>query len=160
VSNSERVRAYLAGPLFSAAEKAFNLLLASKLDILLDLYLPQRDGGLIVDLVDRGVDIGAASRSIFDRDRRAIEDSDLFIAILDGRSVDEGAAFELGYAFALGKRCVGLQTDSRRLLPLGNNPMIQGALTHVFATTEDLFKYCRTLRLHEHAGLVADDSTC
>ena len=46
-------------------------------------------------------------------------------------AVDE-AAFELGYASAMRKTCIGLQTDVRRLLPIGNNPMLTGALIRIF----------------------------
>lgn len=36
---------YLAGPLFSDAERTFNVMLASSLENWVDVYLPQRDGG-------------------------------------------------------------------------------------------------------------------
>jgi hypothetical protein len=57
------------------------------------------------------------------------------------RSIDEGACFELGYAFALGKTCVGLKTDSRTLFPFGDNPMIEAALRHIFRDEADLFTW-------------------
>jgi nucleoside 2-deoxyribosyltransferase len=61
--------------------------------------------------------------------------------ILDGRTVDEGAAFEMGYAHALGRPCVGLQTDPRRLLPIGNNPMLDGALQHIFKDVNEVIAW-------------------
>ena len=63
-----------------------------------------------------------------------MKEADALFLLLDGRTVDEGAAFELGYAVALGKHCVGLQTDPRRLMPLGNNPMIQIPLGRILST--------------------------
>ena len=57
-----------------------------------------------------------------------MREADALFLLFDGSVVDEGAAFELGYAVALGKHCVGLHTDPRRLMPLGNNPMIQVSL--------------------------------
>jgi nucleoside 2-deoxyribosyltransferase len=123
---------YFAAPLFSEAELTFNLKLTSQLERLLDVYLPQRDGGKVVDLVAKKVSIEAAYKSIFDRDLEALNDSDALLIVLDGRAVDEGAAFELGAAYSRGKRCIGLQTDPRRLFPMGNNPMIACALEHVF----------------------------
>jgi nucleoside 2-deoxyribosyltransferase len=66
---------------------------------------------------------------VFEGDLEAIRNSDVLLMILDGRAPDEGACFELGYAYSLNKVCVGLQTDVRRLLTIGNNPMIVGALT-------------------------------
>ncbi|MCK6451499.1 MAG: hypothetical protein L6R19_11675 [Alphaproteobacteria bacterium] len=37
----------------------------------------------------------------------------------------------MGSMFALGKPCVGLQTDVRRALPSGNNPMIGQSLAAI-----------------------------
>lgn len=123
---------YFAAPLFSVAELNFNLQITASLEKVFDVYLPQRDGGLLVDLVSKGVSLSGAYDSIFQRDIFALRACDVCFIVLDGRSVDEGAAFELGYAHAQGKTCVGLQTDPRRLVPLGNNPMLQCALTEVF----------------------------
>lgn len=138
-------KVYLAGPLFSAAEKAFNEQLAARLEHCgIDVYLPQRDGGLIVDLISRGVEPRAAARSIFQRDIEALMECDACLIILDGRTVDEGAAFELGVAYSFRKLCVGLQTDPRRLLPAGNNPMLEGALSDVFETIDQVVDYLST----------------
>ena len=132
----ERLRPllYFAAPLFSEAELAYNLDVAAILERHVDVDLPQRDGGKVVDLVAKGVEKDAAFRSIYDRDVQALKEADALFLLLDGRTVDEGAAFELGYAVALGKHCVGLQTDPRRLMPLGNNPMLQVPLSHVLTT--------------------------
>ncbi|MEO8488989.1 nucleoside 2-deoxyribosyltransferase [Pseudomonas sp.] len=128
---------YLAGPLFSEAELAFNLALTERIEASLDVYLPQRDGGKLVDLLACGVEKRAAYKSIFDRDLRALEAAFAVIIVLDGRAIDEGAAFELGYAYAHSKLCLGLQTDPRRLLPAGNNPMIEMPLQKIFHSIED-----------------------
>jgi len=129
---------YLAAPLFSAAELAFNLALTKRIEASLDVYLPQRDGGKLVDLIARGVDQRVAYKSIFDRDLCALEAADALIIVLDGRAIDEGAAFELGYAYARNKECFGIQTDPRRLLPAGNNPMIEMPLRKVFSCIEEV----------------------
>jgi nucleoside 2-deoxyribosyltransferase len=105
------------------------------------VYLPQEDGGLLVDMVDRGIDLDEAGNQIFRVDTAALRECDIVLVVLDGRSVDEGAAFELGCAYMLGKECYGLQTDPRRLLKIGNNPMIDGALRQVFTNLEDLCKW-------------------
>ncbi|MBK8064300.1 MAG: nucleoside 2-deoxyribosyltransferase [Betaproteobacteria bacterium] len=91
-----------------------------------------------MDLVERGVTVPDAYASIFERDIEALKECDLLLLVLDGRTIDEGAAFELGFAHAYRKTCVGLQTDPRRLLPLGNNPMLAGALDVVFSHTGEL----------------------
>lgn len=125
---------YFAAPLFSEAELSYNVEVVSILERHVDVYLPQRDGGRVTDLVSKGIGQDEAFRSIYDRDVRALKKADALFLLLDGRTVDEGAAFELGYAVALGKQCIGLQTDSRRLMPLGNNPMIQVPLGRIFNT--------------------------
>ncbi len=81
-------------------------------------------------------------------DIAALKKCDFVLIVLDGRSVDEGAAFELGYAYALGKVCYGLQTDPRRLLKIGiNNPMIDCALQQVFSSVDDLVAWAKTFAL-------------
>lgn len=134
-------RLYLAGPLFSDAERTFNLLVTRGLEKWVSVYLPQRDGGLMSDMVLNGVSSDIAACRVFRRDMDAIRQADYLVAILDGRTIDEGLAFELGVAFSLAKRCVGLQTDSRRLASWGNNPMITGALETVFHSADDLIAW-------------------
>ena len=47
---------------------------------------------------------------------KAIDNSNLIVAILDGGSdVDSGTAWELGYAFANNKTVLALKTDFRTL---------------------------------------------
>ncbi len=136
-----RPRIYLAGPLFSDAERRFNIRLTQGLEKWADVYLPQRDGGLMSDMVCEGVPSDIAACRVFRRDMDAIRQADYLIAILDGRAIDEGVAFELGIAFSHAKRCVGLQTDSRRLASWGNNPMITGALETIFHSPDDLIAW-------------------
>jgi nucleoside 2-deoxyribosyltransferase len=133
---------YLAAPLFSDAERDFNERIACLLSPFFDIYLPQEHGGLLVDMVDKGMDPNHASNVVFTLDVTALKKCEVVLVVLDGRSVDEGAAFELGYAHALGKPCYGLQTDPRRLLKLGiNNPMIDCALRQVFQSVDDLLSW-------------------
>ncbi len=134
-------RVYLASPLFSEAERTFNERLTEALEQAVEVYLPQRDGGLMSEMVKAGVPSDIAACRVFRRDMDAIRQADYLIAILDGRAIDEGVAFELGIAFSHGKRCVGLQTDSRRLASWGNNPMITGALETVFHSPDDLIAW-------------------
>jgi nucleoside 2-deoxyribosyltransferase len=129
---------YLAAPLFSQAEREFNKCLAKRLEPRFEVFLPQRDGGLLVELIANGVDPRLARKRVCNADIAAIEKCWAFLIVLDGRCVDEGAALELGLAFAMHKVCIGLQTDPRRLLPIGNNPMIDAALLVTCASVEEL----------------------
>ncbi|GBE10259.1 nucleoside 2-deoxyribosyltransferase [bacterium BMS3Abin12] len=146
-----RTRVYLAAPLFSEAEQTFNLRVTELLEEFTQVYLPQRDGGLMSEMVAGGVPSGIAARRVFRRDIDAIRQVDCVITILDGRTIDEGVAFELGVAFSETKRCVGLQTDSRRLAMWGNNPMITGALETVFMSIDDLMEWVKTSVLENGA---------
>ena len=80
-----RPNLYFAGPLFSEAELDYNNRVAADLEQWFDVYLPQRDGGLVTDLVGRGVDVTVAYRSIFDRDVQALQECDVCLIVLDGR---------------------------------------------------------------------------
>ncbi len=134
-------RIYIAAPLFSEGELEFNFKVNERLQECFSTFLPQKDGRLIVELIKEGVPRETAVQRIFDLDTQAIESCDILLLIMDGRSVDEGACFELGYAYALGKLCVGLQTDQRRLLPSGNNPILESALCRIFESIDDLTRW-------------------
>lgn len=136
-----RIRTYLAAPLFNPRERAFNASLADTLGLCCDVFLPQRDGLLLADLLADGVPKGVAETRIFERDRLALSECEVLIAVLDGAHIDEGVAFEIGFAHGRGCLCLGLQTDVRRALPSGNNPMIGRALSSVFDSVEALVAY-------------------
>jgi nucleoside 2-deoxyribosyltransferase len=135
---TSKAQLYLAAPLFSAAERAFNASLKGKLSPYFQVFLPQEDGVLLADLVEHGADVDVASRLVFDHDCSAVRASDYLLILLDGRTIDEGAAFELGMAFTLGKRCIALQTDPRRMIMGRNNPMIAHAVETVFTDEAQL----------------------
>lgn len=97
---------YIAGPLFSEAERSYNLLI----DTLcreegFDTFLPQRDAPVL----------GADNKDeVFYAELRANSEADLIVANLDGVDVDSGTAWELGYAVAQHKQVIGVHTDWRR----------------------------------------------
>ena len=90
-----RKKLYLAAPLFSESEKQYNRYLKDILQPYFDVYLPQEDGKLLVDLVKNGMNADEAEKIVFCNDVDAIAESDVLLILLDGRAVDEGAAFEL-----------------------------------------------------------------
>lgn len=127
-----RSHAYLAAPLFNERERDYNVKLSQLLSDHLDVWLPQRDGSLLADMLEAGVPQIVAQRRVYEQDCKAMASADLLVAVLDGAHVDEGVAFEIGYMKGLRKICVGLQTDVRRALPSGNNPMLIGSLDQIF----------------------------
>jgi nucleoside 2-deoxyribosyltransferase len=106
------MKVFIAGPLFSQAEREFNI----KVDEYLrkhgfETFLPQRDVGKLDELLAK--EGKRAYRTIFERDLKGLDQADAVVAILDGPDVDSGTAFEVGYAFAKGKPVIGLKTDMR-----------------------------------------------
>lgn len=132
---------YLAAPLFNKREREYNRFLKINLEKLFSVYLPQEDGLLLASLVKEGVEVEVAESIVFDADIASMKDCHLVLAVLDGATVDEGVAFEVGYMYALGRTCVGLQGDVRRQLPTGNNPMISCSLSHVFEGLEEFMAW-------------------
>jgi nucleoside 2-deoxyribosyltransferase len=147
---SNRPNVYLAGPLFSANERQWNVSLRNALIEFCDVYLPQEDGALLVDLVADGVPINEAKNEVFARDIQAIERCDILLLVMDGRVIDEGACFELGYAYRSGKVCIGLKTDPRSLLPIGDNPMVECALRGTFENIYEISEWIRSGRWERH----------
>jgi nucleoside 2-deoxyribosyltransferase len=139
-----RPNIYIAAPLFTPTERQWNKHIRDGLSDFADVYLPQEDGALLVDLVAEGLSVEAAKATIFKRDVVAIERCNLLVLVMDGRIVDEGACFELGYAYSRGKVCVGLKTDVRSLLPIGDNPMIECALRKIFRNVDEMFDWIKS----------------
>jgi nucleoside 2-deoxyribosyltransferase len=152
-------RLYVASPLFTPTERAFNVRIDALLRRYFETFLPQRDGQLIPGARLTAASYQEMSRKVFECDVSAIARSDVLLAILDGRTIDEGVAFEIGLAFALGKTTVGFRSDARVLLPWGINPMIQGALSVCVRSEDELrrwtLRYVRKRRHdsgHDRAG--------
>ena len=138
------MRAYLAAPLFNPRERNFNEQLEKHLAPYVDVFLPQRDGELLTRLIAHGRPLAVAQNMVFTNDVAALEAIDTVVAVLDGRTVDEGVAFEIGYARALGKFCIGFKSDDRIMLPTGDNPMIVRGCHRHCSTVDDLIGEVRS----------------
>jgi len=137
---------YLAGPLFSVAEREYNERLTTALETLGHrVFLPQRDGAEADREPYRSMSRDERRIAMFNLDRDMVLASEVFLFVLDGRVPDEGACVELGIAYchrlsaAPSKRLLGLQTDTRGAF-LGSklNPMIHVALDAVLHTEDAL----------------------
>ena len=101
--------AYIAGPLFNEKEREFlEEINAVCRAVGISTYLPSQDGGLLNKDNDD---------EVFQMDIKALNKADIVVASLNGVDVDSGTAFELGYAFAKGKKLFGLHTDFRTFSP-------------------------------------------
>ena len=96
------MRIYLAGPLFTAAERAFNARLR---DLLLaaghEVWLPQ-------DHEPRD----KTATAIFREDVKGLESSEILVANMDGPDPDSGTCWECGYAYQK-KKIILFRTDFR-----------------------------------------------
>jgi len=138
---------YIAASLCCEAEKDFNVKLNDFIKSLgHTTYLPQLDGGVMSDFVKQGLNEDEVRQKLFILDVSKMKESDCILVSLDGRTIDEGACFELGYMFALNKICVGFKTDSRSLIRGKNNLMIDGALGRILYAWDELKEYLLDLK--------------
>jgi nucleoside 2-deoxyribosyltransferase/predicted secreted protein len=102
-------RVYLAAPLFSEGERAYNLSIARNLrNNFFDVFLPQEAGD------DSHTRDKKEQSRIFSENLKALEKSDIIVAVIDGADADSGTAWEMGYAYAQKKQVFALRTDFRR----------------------------------------------
>ncbi|MDR1946198.1 MAG: nucleoside 2-deoxyribosyltransferase [Desulfovibrio sp.] len=137
---------YLAGPLFSKAERAYNELIGSALEQAgYQVIMPYT---LLTD-----EDIQAAGEDapglIFGTCLKHLSLAGSVVAILDGPQVDDGTAWEIGYAYGQGKKIFGIRTDGRRAGETECsvvNSMIQGSIEEI---VKDLPALLRVLKKFE-----------
>jgi nucleoside 2-deoxyribosyltransferase len=133
------MKIYLAAPLLNPMERSTNYIIRDKLVALgHQVYLPQEAAGLAFKEIDLGGDAKTIRQRIFDADMTAIRDTEVLLAVLDGRVPDEGVCVEVGVAYALGKKCVGYKTDARSLDKYGDNLFLEGCLTNIIHSEEEL----------------------
>jgi len=135
------MKVYIAAPLFSDGERAFN----EKIDAIIracghETFLPQRDGGMVAELPDV-IEGMPKRRFLFRLDCERMDWCDVLLFLPDGRVPDEGACFELGYCYAKGKRCVSYKTDARSFIDGFDNVMLYGAPEAVLRDERELRDY-------------------
>jgi len=139
---------YFAGPLFSAAERRFNLGLTQRLEAVgFEVFLPQRDGAERDRPPYDAMTPEERRQAMFRLDRSRILDSDVFLFVLDGRVPDEGACVELGIAHCQKylrngeKLLIGLHTDTRvAFVGARLNPMVRVPLDYVVDDEQSLLE--------------------
>jgi nucleoside 2-deoxyribosyltransferase len=137
------MRLYIAAPLFTEAERAFNVVLTRALEAAgHDVYLPQRD--------TPPAEGAERTRSVFQANLAALAKAEAVIAVCDGPQVDDGTAWEVGYAHGRSIQVYGLRTDSR----IGQqadervNLMILESLSELSSTIEQLAHTLRYAQRH------------
>ena len=115
-----RMRIYLAGPLFTLAERTFNQQLVHEMQArhgALEIILPQDFAPTIAEIPD-------FPQRMFRYSLESIDGCDGVVAILDGADADSGTCIEIGYARARGKPVIGVRTDLRASEDRGLNLMV------------------------------------
>ena len=108
VSVFARYNVYLAAPLFSEAEKKFNITISDLLaNHFFQVYLPQDVGD------DNHCRDGEEHKQIFESHLKALERTDLLVAVIDGADADSGTSWEMGYAYRRGIPVYAVRTDFR-----------------------------------------------
>lgn len=109
VATFSHYQIYLAAPLFSDAERAYNLEVAGLLrKNYFDVFLPQETSD------NPGTRNTEEQGRIFTVNLNALKAADMVVAVIDGADADSGTSWEMGFASALGKKVIGIRTDFRR----------------------------------------------
>lgn len=124
-------RLYYAAPLSRPGLRRWNLAIVVLLEARYSVYLPQRDGGLLVELLGKGLDRSHVVQQVFERDVDELRSADLLFAAFPFPRVDEGVAFEIGYVTASAKPTVAYVPKERDMTSVFSNPMIAGSCCDV-----------------------------
>ena len=134
------MKIYQAGPLFTEAEILWHRAFTKKLTAAGYEVLWPGDFFSQKEIDAWGED---APKHIMNRDRAAIDDCDVVVALLDGAQVDDGTAWEIGYAYAKGKPVVGIRTDFRNAGDTTHgrvNAMIEGSCVDIVKDAESVLE--------------------
>lgn len=105
-------KVYIAGPLFDDHERSYLEKIANILEKNgFETFLPHRDAGLV-----EGEFTFEKKSMIFDTDMDFLKSADMVVALLTGRDVDSGTSAEIGYAYALNKKLIGINANNIKTL--------------------------------------------
>jgi nucleoside 2-deoxyribosyltransferase len=141
------MKIYLAGPLFSEAERDWMRKLKGQIESLASELGQPVQVVWPYELITQE-EISAlgesAKREIFSRCKAHLGDADLVIAALDGSQVDDGTAWEIGYYYAVKRgKVIGIRTDFRRAGESEGamvNSMIECSCYSMVQSVEELFR--------------------
>lgn len=137
---------YLAGPLFSAADQAWHRAAKARIEAGTghrviwpsELFQP----GMIEAWQED------APRRVMENCRDAMADCSRVVALLDGPQVDDGTAWEIGFAHARCIPVIGVRTDFRKAGDVPGalvNAMIHGSCEVIVKSVDELVKYLARL---------------
>lgn len=134
------MRIYQAGPLFTEAEQQWHRTLkaclqAAGYDVVWPFELIAQQ-----EVDNHGKE---AARYIMETDKTALDGCDVMVALLDGPQVDDGTAWEIGYAHARSIPVIGIRTDFRRGGETANsrvNAMIEGSCLYLVSSRKEVLE--------------------
>ncbi len=149
------MKIYQAGPLFSDAERAWHRQLRTRLE---DCGFTVIWPGDLISAADVQAWGNDAARRIMETDRDALLSCDAVVALLDGPQVDDGTAWEIGFACAREIPVIGIRTDFRQGGDTGTglvNAMIEGSCQTIVRSVKKLVPALRALSLKKSTGQTA-----
>ena len=133
-----KLKIYLAAPLFTQSERIWNKLLAEHLTSIIpnaSVILPQVRALNYID--GAKVDFAGIVHDCIEN----LEQVDIIVAVLDGSDADSGTCWECGYSYAKRKTVIAVRTDVRGSEDEGLNAMLRRTVEQVIyypATNEDI----------------------
>ena len=128
MNSSQPIDFYIAGPLFNIYEQVYQQQIEAAIAEFGTTFLPQRDCPQDEEI-------------IFSACLEAVKNSRYMVANLSGVDSDSGTAFEVGYAYALGKPIFGIRSEiaiqypDRTIFP---NLMLRDSANVLTASIEEL----------------------
>lgn len=115
----QKFKIYLAGPLFTMAERQFNTNLGQILRQVFghEVWLPQEHEPRVENVSGKQL-----AEEIFKADIGGLDWADVVVACMDGPDPDSGTAFECGYAVRGLIPVVTFRTDFRQAGDAGDTP--------------------------------------
>lgn len=153
------MRIYLAGPLFTEGQRSWQMRIkqgiqnwAALQGLGVEVVYPYE----LVEAAGKQQEAKLTGHSVFVLCERALRETDILVATLDGSQVDDGTAWEVGYFYALSsggrERILGVRTDIRRAGDAQGtrvNAMIDASCGTIVGSLEELLERLNPLVLGE-----------
>ena len=136
---------YIAGPLFNSHEIKYLDTIAKELeDNGYTCFLPHRDQTGVDESELQTTEMGKKTKAkIFDNDLKALQKSDLTVALITRWDIDSGTAGEIGYTFASSKPVIAIDANERRY----RNLFIEGMITKTVNNVKELIPAINELKV-------------
>jgi len=107
-------------------------------------FLPHRDQSGVDESELETTEMGKKTKAkIFDNDLKALQKSDLTVALITGWDIDSGTAGEIGYTFASSKPVIAIDANERRY----RNLFIEGMISKTVNNVKELIPAINELHL-------------